>query len=57
MVTPRLRLFLDQDLSVLEHKEGDWVTLFTCESYGEFWGDHGYRRMVQAILVDVNLSN
>lgn len=51
-----MRSLLDQDLSVLEHKEGDWLTLFTCESQGEFWGDYGYRRMVQAVLVDVNPS-
>ena len=38
---------------VLDHKDGDWVTLFTCEEYGQFWGDYGYRRMVQAVLVDV----
>jgi len=39
---------------VFEHKEGDWITLFTCEDYGEYWGDYGYRRMVQAVLVDVS---
>jgi len=38
---------------VLEHKDGDWITLFTCEDYGEFWGDYGYRRMVQAVLTKV----
>ena len=41
---------------VFEHKEGDWITLFTCEDYGEYWGDYGYRRMVQAVLVDVRPS-
>lgn len=42
---------------VFEHKEGDWITLFTCEDYGEYWGDYGYRRMVQAVLVDVSPAN
>jgi len=40
--------------SVLEHKESDWVTLLTCEDFGEYWGDYGYRRMVGAMLVDVS---
>lgn len=42
---------------VFEHKEGDWITLFTCEDYGEYWGDYGYRRMVQAVLVRVSPEN
>lgn len=40
--------------AILEHKDADWITLFTCESFGEYWGDYGYRRMVQAVLVDVS---
>jgi len=39
---------------IFDHKEGDWVTLFTCEDYAQYWGDYGYRRMVQAVLVKVN---
>lgn len=39
---------------VFEHKDSDWVTLLTCEEYGEYWGDYGYRRMVAAVLVDVS---
>ena len=42
--------------AVFEQKDGDWITLFTCEDYGEYWGDYGYRRMVQAVLVDVSSS-
>ncbi len=38
---------------VFEHKDGDWVTLFTCEDYAQYWGDYGYRRMVQAVQVGV----
>jgi LPXTG-site transpeptidase (sortase) family protein len=40
--------------SVLEHKDSDYVTLLTCEDFGEYWGDYGYRRMVGAILVDIS---
>ncbi len=43
--------------AVLEHKDGDWITLFTCEDYGEHWVDYGYRRIVQAVLVDVSPTN
>lgn len=39
--------------AVLEHTGADWITLFTCESNGEYWGDYGYRRTVQAVLEDV----
>ena len=42
--------------SVLDHKEGDWVTLFTCEEYGQAWGDYGYRRMVQSVLVSIKAA-
>ena len=38
---------------VFEHKEGDWVTLFTCEGYAQYLGDYSFRRMVQAQLVEV----
>jgi LPXTG-site transpeptidase (sortase) family protein len=40
--------------AVLGHKEGDWVTLFTCEGYGQYWGDYGYRRVVQAFLLNIS---
>jgi len=39
--------------AVLESKEQDWVTLFTCEDYKRFWEDYSYRRVVQAVLVEV----
>lgn len=39
---------------VLEHKEGDWIALFTCENYVKFWKGYGYRKMIQAVLVDVS---
>ena len=39
--------------AVLEHKEQDWVTLLTCEFYNPLSGEYLFRRMVQAVLVDV----
>jgi LPXTG-site transpeptidase (sortase) family protein len=39
---------------VLEHKDSDWLTLLTCEDYAAFWEGYGYRRVVQAVLVDVS---
>lgn len=53
-VTQNRRVSPNTPGSVLEHKDGDWVTLFTCEGYGEYWGGYGYRRMVQAVLVDIS---
>ena len=53
-VTQNRRISPNTPGSVLEHKDGDWVTLFTCEGYGEYWGGYGYRRMVQAVLIDIS---
>ena len=53
-VTENRRISPNTPGSVLEHKDGDWVTLFTCEGYGEYWGGYGYRRMVQAVLIDIS---
>jgi LPXTG-site transpeptidase (sortase) family protein len=39
---------------VFEHKDGDWLTLFTCEKFAEYWEDYSYRRMVQAVLVRID---
>ena len=51
----RISPFLTE--AVFEHKDSDYVTLLTCEDYGEYWGDYGYRRLVGAVLVDVSLEN
>lgn len=39
---------------VFEHKDEDWLTLFTCEIFAEYWEDYSYRRMVQAVLVRID---
>jgi len=39
--------------AVFEHKDQDWITLFTCEGYGKYAEEYGYRRMVRAVLVNV----
>jgi sortase (surface protein transpeptidase) len=41
------------DLSVLEHKDLDWVTLITCQDYDESRANYQWRRVVQAVLVKV----
>ncbi len=38
---------------VFEHEELDWVTLMTCFGYDELTGDYRYRRIVRAVLVNV----
>jgi LPXTG-site transpeptidase (sortase) family protein len=39
------------DLSVLSHLDGDWVTLLTCAGFNANTGQYDYRRAVQASLV------
>ena len=39
--------------SVLDPKERDWVTLMTCEYYNELSGEYLFRRVVRAVLVEV----
>jgi len=39
--------------SVLKHRERDWVTLFTCEEYARYLGEYSYRRVVEAVLIEV----
>ncbi|MCK5313929.1 MAG: sortase, partial [Anaerolineales bacterium] len=41
------------DLSVLGHKDLDWVTLITCQDYDESRANYQWRRVVQAVLVKV----
>lgn len=42
--------------SLLESKELDWVTIFTCEDYQPFRDRYTYRRMVQAVLISVRAA-
>jgi LPXTG-site transpeptidase (sortase) family protein len=37
----------------LQHEEYDWVTLLTCERYDEALGAYAYRRVVRAVLLDM----
>ena len=41
------------DHSILEHKNGDWITLFTCRDYNEILDEYNWRQVVQAVLIDV----
>ncbi len=39
------------DLSILGHREQDWLTLFTCKSYNEELGSYRWRQVVGAVLI------
>ena len=41
------------NLSILEHKDQDWLTLFTCKEYSEVFDEYLWRQVVQAVMVDV----
>ena len=41
------------DLSILSHKDHDWLTLFTCKEYSDLIGGYLWRQAVQAVLIDV----
>jgi LPXTG-site transpeptidase (sortase) family protein len=41
------------DLSVLDHKDLDWITLLTCTGYDEESDNYQWRTAVQAVLVSV----
>jgi len=48
------RLIFPTSIStLLEHKDYDWLTLVTCESYNERLNKFVYRRMVRAVLISV----
>jgi LPXTG-site transpeptidase (sortase) family protein len=47
------RLVSSSNMSVMGHKDADWVTLITCERFNEDSGSYTYRRAVQAVLVSV----
>ena len=40
-------------LEVLNHEDLDWVTLITCQSFDPVSGKYRWRRVVRAVLVDV----
>ena len=39
--------------AVMSSKTGTWITLLTCEDYSEKTSDYRFRRVVEAVLVDV----
>jgi LPXTG-site transpeptidase (sortase) family protein len=39
--------------TLLDHRDYDWLTLVTCETYNEKLGKFLYRRMVRAVLISV----
>jgi len=39
--------------SLLKHRDYDWITLVTCETYNDTLGKFLYRRMVRAVLISV----
>jgi LPXTG-site transpeptidase (sortase) family protein len=46
-------LVMPNDFSIMEHKERDWLTLFTCYQYDESSDQYLWRHVVQAVLIDV----
>jgi sortase (surface protein transpeptidase) len=45
-----------EDMSVLGHREYDWVTLITCKYFNEYLNEYEARVVVQAVLMKVELD-
>ncbi len=45
------------DVSILEHKDRDWLTVFTCQGYDETRDEYPWRQVVQAVLIKVENLN
>lgn len=43
----------DQTNTVLKHEEQSWITLLTCENYDQKLNNYANRRMVRAVLINV----
>jgi LPXTG-site transpeptidase (sortase) family protein len=41
------------NLSILGHKDQDWLTLFTCKDFSEELGQYRWRQVVEAVLISV----
>ena len=41
------------DLKILDHKDQDWLTLFTCKDFNEVTDQYDWRQVVQAVLIHV----
>ena len=39
--------------TVMAEKDGTWITLLTCGDYSEKTDRYAYRRVVQAVLIEV----
>ncbi|MCD6425593.1 MAG: sortase, partial [Anaerolineales bacterium] len=48
-----MELVAADDYSILQHKDQDWLTLFTCKEYSDLIGGYLWRQAVQAVLIDV----
>ncbi len=46
-----------ESLSPLRHEQYDWVSLITCERFSDLSDDYVFRRIVRAVLLDVNAGN
>ena len=49
----KVRLVAPDDVSVLRHKDRDWVTLLTCQGYDESTQSYRWRLAVQAVLIQI----
>jgi LPXTG-site transpeptidase (sortase) family protein len=45
------------DMSVLDHKEYDWVTLITCSAYSDYLDEYMLRWVAQAVLMKVEFES
>jgi LPXTG-site transpeptidase (sortase) family protein len=44
-------------MSVLSHKEYDWVTMITCKNYNDYLNTYESRLVAQAVLIKVELDS
>jgi LPXTG-site transpeptidase (sortase) family protein len=47
------KLVSPRDYTILEHKDRDWLTLFTCYQYDEASDGYLWRHVVQAVLIEI----
>jgi LPXTG-site transpeptidase (sortase) family protein len=47
------KLVKPADLSLLKHKDLDWITLLTCQGYDQVKDTYRYRRIVAAVLTKI----
>jgi len=49
----QVRLVKPEDVSVLRHRDRDWLTLITCQGYDEAQDTYHWRLVVQAVLIEI----